>query len=167
LWKLNRVNNYWVNTYRNIVTKSDVVLIKLLRDFAEKDPESIVILIGDHGPHFNTRRWEGEKNDLNENMLKNGIQPTEVTRDLFEVFMAIKWPIGTKKPHEYFSHVNLFRQVFAVMTEDETILKTRVVNDSFVFAGKNNSPLVSREIARTVKDGKLLDRWEPFTIPVE
>jgi len=165
-WKLNRVNNYWITKYKNMVDKSDAVLIELVRGLAEKDPEAIVILLGDHGTYFNSGRWEGDKNDPNENMLENGIQPAEVTRDLLEVFMAIKWPHGTKKPHEYFSNVNLFRQVFAVLAKDNSILKTQVSNDSFISANKNTSYLSKTGIYRTVKDGKLLDRWEPFTIPV-
>jgi hypothetical protein len=134
---------------------------------AENDPDAIVILLGDHGTYFNRNRWMGEKDDLNGNMLENGIQPAEVTRDLFEVFMAIKWPLGTKRPHEYFSPVNLFRQVFAVLTKDNSILKTQVSNNSFINARANNNFRIRiLDLYCVVKDGKLLDRWEPFTIPV-
>lgn len=165
-WKLNHLKNYWVATYKKMVVKADAALIKLVGDLAEKDPDAVVILVGDHGTYFNRDRWTGEKNDLNENMLGNGMQPAEVTRDLFEVFMAIKWPSGTEKPHGYFSHVNVFRQVFAVLTKDHTILKTRVLDNSYLFADKEPSYSTNIPIYCTVKDGKLLNRWEPFVIPV-
>jgi hypothetical protein len=165
-WKLRHVNNYWVTTYKNRVAKSDAALIELVRGLDEKDPGAIVILLGDHGVRLNMGSWLGERNDLNENMLGNGLQPAEVTRDLFEAFLAIKWPHGTKKPHEYFSHVNLFRQVFAVLAKDNSILKTQVSNDSFILDSKNSSLFRKVDLYCTVKDGKLLDRWEPFTIPV-
>jgi Sulfatase len=160
LWKLNRVNSYWISTYKNSIDKSDAILIGLIRDLSEKDPDAIVILLGDHGAAFNRDCWIGENSDINENILQNGMQPAEVTRDLLAVFMAIKWPTGAKKPHEYFSHVNIFRQVFAVLVKDESILKTQVSNDSFTFASKTKSYLRKIDIYRTVKDGKLLDRWE-------
>lgn len=150
LWKLNHVNNYWITTYKNRVAKSDAALIELVSDLAGKELDAIVILLGDHGTYFNRNRWMGEKNDLNENMLESGIQPAEVTRDLFEVFMAIKWPLGTKKPHEYFSPVNLFRQVFAVLTKDNSILKTQVSNNSFIFTSKTTSYLRKRQLKNSV-----------------
>lgn len=166
LWELNHSNNYWVTSYKNIVAKSDAVLIELVSDLAEKDPEAIVILLGDHGTSFNRNRWIGRKNDPNENMLENGIQPIEETRDLFEVFMAIKWPLGTKKTQEYFSPVNLFYQVFAVLTKDPSILKTQVSNNSYMFAS-DASYSKTTGIYCTVKDDKALDRWESFNIPVK
>lgn len=165
LWKLNEINNYWITTYKNIIAQSDAALIELVRGIGEKDPDAVVILIGDHGPWLNRNRWMGEEKDLNKNMLGNGIQPAELTRDLFEVFMAIKWPKGTEKKHEYFSHVNLFRHIFADLTEDHTILKSQVANDSFISATKK--PYLGKVgIYITVKDGRLLDRWVPFSVSV-
>ena len=168
LWQLNHLNNYWIAKYKSLVAKSDKALIEFVRGVTEKDPEAIVILCGDHGTYFNRNRWLGEKNDPNENMLENGIEPAEVTRDIFEIFMAIKWPSGAKTPHEYFSSVNLFRQVIAVLTEDPSINKTHVSNDSFIDITKNKktSFIKNASIYRTVKDGKILDRWQPFTPPV-
>lgn len=167
LWQLNHLNNYWTDKYKLLVAKSDTALIEFIRGVAEKDPEAIVILMGDHGTWLNRLRWTGGKSDPNENMIENGIQPAEVTRDLFEVFLAIKWPQGAKKPLEYFSSVNLFHQVFAVLTEDTSIHKSMVSNDSFIHADvrEDTSLIRNRSLYRTVKSGKILERWEPFTIP--
>lgn len=164
IWQLNRVNNNWISTYKNSVAKTDQAVIGLIRDLSEKDPKAIVILVGDHGPNFNRNRWMGEKDDPNENMLENGIQPAEVTRDIFEVLMAIKWPDGMKEPHVYFSHVNLFRHVFAVLAKNHAILKIKVSNDSFMRSDYLYTK--TKGVYYTMKDGKLLERWEPFTIPI-
>jgi len=161
-WKLNCVDDYWVRAYRKSIAQSDRALIELVGKLAEDDPHSMVILIGDHGTYFKRDCWKGAKNDLNENMLDHGIEPLDVTRDLFEVFVAIKWPPGFGRSHEYFSHVNLFRHVFAVLSENNSILNAEVPNDSFMFADRRHKYLGMRNVYRTVKDGVLLDRWEPF-----
>lgn len=164
LWKLNRIDNYWVTKYRDLVAKSDVALIKFIADLNVKDPKAIVILLGDHGTYFNRDRWCGEKEDPNKNILKNDMKPIDVTRDLFEVFMAIKWPMGLDKPNEYFSYVNLFRYVFAALSKDSTILKTQVSNDSFMPIVNRNKLSSNFDVYRTVKNGIPLDRWEPFVV---
>ena len=107
----------------------------------------------------------GDNTDPNENMLQNGIQPSEVTRDVSEVFMAIKWPVGSKKPQQYFSHVNLFRQVFAVLAEDNSILNTQVSNDSYMFKSDESYRKIS-DIYTTSKDGKPIGRWETYSTRV-
>jgi hypothetical protein len=162
LWQLNHINNYWINTYKSVIVQSDKDLIDLIRSIDEKDPNAVVVLIGDHGPNLNSGRSEGKEDDLNKNMLVNGIQPSELTRDCFEVFMAIKWSRGTEISPEYFSHVNLFRHVFAALTRDRVILKTQVPNDSFIIARKHFR-FGKNQLYLTVQDGKVLDRWLPFT----
>ena len=161
-WKLNQMNNYWITTYKKVIAQSDAALIELIRGIDEKDPDATVILIGDHGTWLHREQWIGGKNDLNENMIDNGIQPEEVMRDYFEVFMAIKWPKESERSHEYFSHVNLFRHIFAVLTKDNSILKSQVSNDSFLLTEKN-SYIDRYDIYLTVKDGKRLDRWEQWS----
>ncbi len=113
LWRLNRENNYWITTYKNAIARSDQTLINLIRELKRKDPGALVVLIGDHGAFFYRNCWMGKNADLNRNIEENGIAPAEVTRDIFKVFLAIKWP--GQKPEGLFSHVNLFRAVFAAV----------------------------------------------------
>ncbi len=165
LWKLNQMDDYWIKTYKNVIAQSDVALIEMVRCIDEKDPDAIVILAGDHGPWLQRDRWMGGHEDLNKNMLENGIQPAEVTTNIFEVFMAVKWPRGFDRTDEYFTHVNLFRYVFAALTKDHAIIKSRVADDSFMSTRRHPYIGVIRTYL-TVNDGKILDRWVPFTIPV-
>jgi hypothetical protein len=158
LWKLNRINNYWVKTYKQIVAQSDNSLITLIRKIDEEDPEAVVVLIGDHGPLLNRYSWMGADKDLNENMLENGFQPSEVTSDLFEVFLAIKWPKNIAFVDNYISHVNLFRFIFAAMASDPSLIKSRVSDDSFILT-KNNQFWGYNKVYLTIKAGKVLDRW--------
>jgi hypothetical protein len=98
-------------------------------------------------------------------MLENGIQPAEMTRDKLEVFMAIKWPKGFARTDEYFTHVNLFRYIFAALTKDDGIIKSRVPDDSFISA-RNNLFSGTMKTYLVVKEGKVLDRWVLFAVPV-
>jgi len=164
IWKLNHINNYWTKTYRNVVAESDASLIELVRNIDEKDPDAIVILIGDHGPWLNNNRWMGSHEDLNNNMLENDIHPKEVSRDIFEVFMAIKWPSNFKLTDAYFSHVNLFRYIFTALIKDDAMLISQVANNSFMSA-RRHPYLGTIKTYLTVKEGNLLDSWDVFTIP--
>lgn len=164
LWKLNQIDNYWIKTYKNMVVKSDSTLIKLMRDIDKNDPEAIVLLVGDHGPQYYKHIWMGEYEDLNKNISENGTNPAEVSRDMFEVFLAIKWPRNGKLVNEYFSHVNLFRYIFAALAEDSAIIKSRVADNSFVTARRNHY-LGRNKLYIVVKEGKVLNTWLPFSVP--
>jgi hypothetical protein len=98
-------------------------LIKLVQEIGDKDPSALVVLIGDHGPNFNKGCFMGSHADLNVNIEANGMSPRVLTQDYFEVFMAIKWPKGIEIDHGQFSHVNLFRHIFAAMSKVASILE--------------------------------------------
>lgn len=167
LWQLNRVNDYWITAYKRMVEKEDSLLIEFIRELVKEDPDAMVIFQGDHGPLLNNGSWIGNSNDLNGSMLQNGISPAEVTRDFFEVFLAIKWPDRVPKTSKYFSPVNLFRHVFAELANNDSIIQSSVKDDSFWSGNKDklfsNSPIPHR----TVKDGRVLSRWEPISFPNE
>jgi len=161
VWKLNGLNEFWKSLYKKTIQKTDKDVVKIVENIIAKDPEGLIIMIGDHGAWMQRDRWIGESNDVNENMTRNGVAPRDVSRDLFEVLMAIRWP--GKQPNEYFTHVNLFREVFAVLAENESILKSRVPDESYAqkaIRGPSNT-------YRTVKDGKPLDRWELIDLSQE
>ena len=166
-WQQLQANNYWLNAYKSSMVKADSALIALIRGLEETDPDAVVILLGDHGPRGNIFRWIGENEDVNENMMENGARPADVTRDFFEVFMAVRWPPPTKKPVLYSSHVNLFRHVFAVLSGDNSILASQVPNHSFMQVAPNNKlfRIKKKECYCVIENGKILDKWVSFTIP--
>ncbi len=163
LWKLNRINNYWIKTYKQIVVQSDNSLITLIRKIDEENPDAVVVLIGDHGPLLDRNSWMGADNDLNKNMLENGFQPSEVTSDLFQVFLAIKWPKNIAFVDNYISHVNLFHFIFAALANEPSLIESRVSDDSFILT-KNNQLGGDNKVYLTIKAGKVLDRWETYDV---
>jgi hypothetical protein len=160
----NAVDEVWVPRYRSIVAKSDPVLIELLTEVHQTDPGALVVLLGDHGGWRTRDRWMGDSSDPNVNLRAHGVSAADATRDLFEVLMAVKWPKGAVPPGR-FSPVNLFREVFASLAGDPAIRDARVPDDSFAYVFLSKSLTETPRVYRTVKDGQLLDRWEPFTVP--
>jgi hypothetical protein len=158
LWRLYSENNYWKTAYHDFVIKSDSNLIQRIKNICEKDSTALVVLIGDHGATQHRNQWRGKKSDPNDNLIDNGISPLIATMDMFEIFLAIKWP--NQKPHEYFSHVNLFREIFAILSEDTTILSTKVADNSYILDRPGNSFMSNTFLCQTVKNGKPLDKWE-------
>jgi hypothetical protein len=92
-------------------------------------------------------------------MRRNGADPLDVTRDLFEVFLAIRWP--DRKAETITSHVNVFREVFAVLSGDDDVRKTRAPDDSFISLTADGAS----RLYRTAMDGKMLELWEPYHPP--
>jgi len=58
-----------------VFSKSDAKVIGMIRDISKKDPDAVVILLGDHGAYLNRDCWLGVLDDLNENMRMNGFFP--------------------------------------------------------------------------------------------
>lgn len=154
----------WIDAYRRIVGRSDAVLIDLLRRLQRDDPAAIVVLVGDHGAWLHRDRWKGPAGDPNRNMLERGLAPAEVTRDLFEVFLAVKWPDGTQPPAQVSSPVNLFRELFAVLSGDEGVRGAPAADDSFAYVLVSDALTATPQVYRTVRDGAVLDRWESFEV---
>ncbi|MGD0993279.1 MAG: hypothetical protein ABR998_12495 [Gemmatimonadales bacterium] len=153
VWRANLTHDYWVSTYRRLADSSDSVLIELAGRLAREDPTAVVILLGDHGAWLHREQWIGAGGDPNRAMREHGVSPSEVTRDLEEVFLAIRWPAG--QPPRVITPVNLFRAVFAALAGREAG-DDHAPNDSFVLL----QPPTGDKVYRTVRDGKLLDQWE-------
>lgn len=99
----------------NIEMQQDLALI------VKKDPEAIVIVAGDHGPH------------LTKNCTETGAayNISEITRldiqDRHGTFLAIRWP--TQDFHQYDDITvlqDLFPAIFAYLYKDPTLLESKV-----------------------------------------
>ena len=123
--------------YPLIRREADNELIAMLTDIYRYDPDALVILIGDHGArrYRGIEKGEGEVNAL---IRSRGISPGLAARDAVGVFLAIKWPTSLQPWVQRFlagkaiSHVNLFRFIFAALTEDLSVLDDCEPNESYV-----------------------------------
>jgi hypothetical protein len=114
------------NTYYKAIESANQQLIDLLEFIIKKDSNSIIILIGDHGS------WGFR---LNEDEKGNPITNQLLMLDHFGVLAGIRAPhylSDLMKNGTIRSHVNLFKYVFAYLSEDDKILETKTTDDSYI-----------------------------------
>jgi hypothetical protein len=156
-WKQLNEKNYWQIKYRDLSNKADSSVVRLVTSLEQKDPRGVVILIGDHGAWLQRDRWKGDLDDANVNMATNGIEPPEVTKDMFEVFSAIKYPQGTIPI--LISHVNIFRNLIAALAQDSSILNSTQPDNAFILERTRENTLATPRFYLGIQDGVILNNW--------
>jgi hypothetical protein len=149
--------------YQHIRQEADAKLMALLEIIHQVDPGALIVLIGDHGP----RRYRGVasgEGDVNNLIRSRGLNTTLASRDAVGVFCAIKWPVPSFSEGKVISHVNIFRHIFAALTEDPSLLEQCEPNVSYVSEGHRFSE-GGRRLFKVAQEGTLLESWENFTYP--
>ncbi|MFT7675166.1 MAG: hypothetical protein ACI845_003586 [Gammaproteobacteria bacterium] len=117
--KANRVPKFR-KTFPAKLEKVNKILLNEIELIAKKDPSAIIVIVSDHGT------WAGAQRS------KTGLTENE-TMDKLNVFLAIKW--GTTYDGRYDSQikssVNLFRYLFAWLSQDDAILETLKKDDGY------------------------------------
>jgi len=136
----------WVTggIYQELVKISSQELTDIVDYIVAEDPGSVIILLGDHGPWRLHGIWD-EANDLSELesiLHENGESMKSLADDIFGVLMAIRMPDGARDISYGFpmSQINLFRHIFAALSDDAEILKERQPSWSIL---KERQPLNS------------------------
>ncbi len=128
--------------YGGIVESANLVLADLVEFIVGKDPESIIIMVGDHGS------WGFRPDEDREGKtLPNSL----FILDRFGVFAGIRalGPLSDAlEKGAIRSHVNLFRYVFAYLSEDEKILETKASDDAYW-----------SDSYMAIKDGEILENF--------
>jgi len=133
---LPRYSEEWIASgiYKNRVKKSNEELIYIVEDIIKRDPESVIILLGDHGSRRLDGLWVKEQTleTLEAKVRANGETLDSLTKDLFGILMAVRMPDGRQDISNgyHLSPANLFRHIFAALNEDPDILKGRVPSES-------------------------------------
>ncbi|MDR0661956.1 MAG: hypothetical protein LBF76_01030 [Holosporales bacterium] len=141
--------------YPSFLQSANAELMPLLKVIHRHDPGALIVLMGDHGP----RRYRGvEKGqgDVNALIRSYGIEPSLAALDAVGIFCAIKWPVPSYSEGQIISPVNLFRHIFAALTEDPSLLNHCVPNDSYA------SDAVSK-LFKVVENGQPLKEWKFFS----
>ena len=129
-------------------TRQSISIIDIVQ---QKDPNSIVIVLGDHGAWKYRGIWTGKSKNIHKNFKRNKITANQVARDLFGVFLSIKWQNENTPDYNIKSHVNLFRYVFSYLSKNRYPLESKLKDESIFYYKKNYI---------SVKDGKPLDHWK-------
>jgi len=145
----------WKPKYRSLVARGDAELERAVEYLVKADPDSVIILIGDHGAQgykelFAKPLLAGDVDGFKRIMAEYGLTQQQVTDSFFNVLLAIRLPGGQPTDISQglpMSHVNLFRHVFAYLNDDPGLLKdrapTRSANIRLILA-RDNQPVCER-----------------------
>jgi len=132
------------------VRATNALMERLIKFVLEWDPDALIILNADHGGFglgwVPARKFEGVPDYL-------------AAIDHMGVLLAIRWPDTppTNQP-EIQSNVNLFRNVFAFLSDDEGAIDTRVSDHGYIRTDTGS-------LVKVVHDGKPLRDFEKIRHP--
>lgn len=115
--------------YKNLALASNKITEEILSFIIRNDPDSIIVILGDHGPYL----YLGFPIDKNDAFEEVGLTPKEFMDDRFNVFFAWRMPNGDNydlSQGMYMNNINLFTHIFAWMANDKSILEKRVRSES-------------------------------------
>ncbi len=142
------------------IEETNSVLIEMIDLIATKDPNAFIIISGDHGPYRygNTTiidNWGLGTKNIKERIRQLGFEQEAIGMDMFGILLAIRYPKQYDRRFDdvIISPVNLFRYVFAVLHENDSILAANEKNSSYV---------LSNELLLVVSDGKPLKEWQDY-----
>lgn len=112
-------------------------------DFIEKnDPNALIVLLGDHGYRYSGFISYGNSSPSTLSAYEAAqafpslqMTPLQLGRDFFSTFLAVKMPKYLNQDISYdlnISHANLFRHIFATLSENNAFLEDRVENNSYI-----------------------------------
>ncbi|MFC1736622.1 hypothetical protein ACFL1X_10940 [Candidatus Hydrogenedentota bacterium] len=145
----------WGEHYRKLVAEYNSRYIRLIDFIVKNDPNAIIIMFGDHGPSRYRNVWV-TKGDVNEALERRGVAGKTVALDQFGTFLGIRYPGGDPDLIAAKSHVNLFRNLFATLSEDQSLLETSVEDISMLYFWTEDN----RVLCVGARDAKPLDLWE-------
>ncbi len=109
--------------------ESVFILQKVISTIIEKDPNAIIVMLGDHGARTYLDL------DLVEALKNNTIQLSEYADDFFNVYGAVRLPEQYEKfsfddKDGYINHRNIFVHIFSLLAQDPEYLKLREISVS-------------------------------------
>ena len=108
------------------------------------DPHSLIIINADHGA------WGYGSYKHVQNEVLDGIEDNLIALDHLGVLFAIRWPDGELSNKQNFrTNVNIFRQVFSVLSDREGSLASNIPDHGFITNGE--------VVMEVVHEGKILD----------
>ncbi|MBC8756019.1 hypothetical protein H2O64_15180 [Kordia sp. YSTF-M3] len=96
----------------------------------ENDPNSLIVIVADHGGYIGLEYTY---------QLKTKLTDSDLVHAVFSSALAIKWPNNTAPVYDSTlkTNVNLFRTLFAYLSENENYLKHLEKDQSFSLIEKN------------------------------
>ena len=140
----------YINQYQKTVPHIKTVITDILSN----DPNSYIVVVGDHGAGSWIRSWVG-KGEFNDNMRKNGVEPATVAQDLTGILFAIHLPDGKLLEDKAITPSNIFPILLKHSGVSDEYLPDPVTNFSY-YDLDNEAFLIA-------KDCEGLKNWEIYT----
>ncbi len=136
--------------YPALMKAANKELIQIVDGIIERDPQALIILMGDHGSLRFGPLWRGKSvSQFKKQAEAAGIEYKDSVDDIFNVHLSIRLPDGDMydlAQGHYMSQVNLFTHIFAYLSNNPEVLKTRPVSRSLFYG------------VEIIKDGKILSQ---------
>lgn len=121
----------WIdsNFYQDLLFKSNMESEKIINYIIQRDPDSIILILGDHGPHT----YEGFPINDPQAFHDFGITPKDIMDDVFNVFFAYRMPDGEMydlSQGMYMNNINVFTHIFSYLARDKGMLGDRTRSES-------------------------------------
>ena len=112
----------------------------------KNDDDPLIIIAGDHGPWGYRLKEDGNGKTISDSLF---------ALDRFGVLMAIRFPEDYQGQfdNDFKTHVNLFRYVFAYLSESNEILEKKASDDSYDYG-----PHLA------IRDGRILNKYIPMRV---
>lgn len=111
--------------YIERLEESNEWLKQTIKKITDQDRDGIIVLVADHGGYVGLESAED---------LYSKIEDTTLKKSIFSSLLAIRWP--TNKPPQYDdalqSNVNLFRVLFAYLSQNRSYLNYLEENKSYI-----------------------------------
>jgi hypothetical protein len=133
--------------FLRLIQSANDRIMKLVQQIVTRDPNSLIVVSGDHGA------WGFGNYEFAKREVFDGVPDDLIALDHLGIHLSIRWPgDASKYDREIQTSVNLFRYIFAFLSESEDILATKVPDHGYIKKGRGKA----RIIVEVVHDGKAL-----------
>lgn len=134
-------NEQWVKSgvYQNLVKKADAETTEIINYLLKEDPNSIIVLLGDHGATRYRNFPQNETGEPSKSCQRYHVNLQDIFDDYFKVLFAYRLPQGEATDISsglYMNNSNVFLHIFAWLAEDQEILKLRPPVESHIGEAK-------------------------------
>ncbi len=138
----------FVAQYVETVIRENRKIEALCCRIAERDPQGIIVLAGDHGAQSYKCRDRGFAATKRE----DGIPADRLVRDCHDVLLAVRWGAElSPEPYPWQSLANVMRFVFLRLGGGDALRQTAAADDAYL--------LDAEGLLRTAADGRPLADW--------
>jgi len=139
--KINKILEMFRQNYDKNILAGNTHLLEIIDLILKNDDDPLIIIAGDHGTWGYRIKEDGNNKRISDSLF---------ALDRFGILMGIRFPKSYDRQfdNDFKTHVNLFRIVFAYLSNNNKILKKKVEDNSYDYG-----PHLA------IRDGIILNRY--------